>query len=81
MAGLRHACRGPPSRIDGDDLLRFGPGGVAGEAIERTAGNAAETWRKHVGTIIVNRELATSIKRVTERELAEAEPTSLAIAG
>jgi hypothetical protein len=34
-----------------------------------------------VGTIIVNRELATSIKRVTERELAEAEPTSLAIAG
>jgi len=41
----------------------------------------AETWRKHVGTIIVNRELATSIKRVTEQELAVAEPATGAAAG
>jgi hypothetical protein len=34
-----------------------------------------------VGTIIVNRELATRFERVTERELAEAGPTSLAIPG
>ena len=41
------------------------------------------TDRRHypVGTIIVNRDLATRIERVTEQELAEAGPTSLAIAG
>jgi hypothetical protein len=34
-----------------------------------------------VGTIIVNRELATRIERVTEEELAQAGPASPAIAG
>jgi hypothetical protein len=34
-----------------------------------------------VGTIIVNRELATRIARVTEEELAEAGPASAVIAG
>lgn len=37
--------------------------------------------RKRMGTIIVNRELATRIERVTEEELAQAEPASPAIAG
>jgi hypothetical protein len=41
----------------------------------------ADDLRERIGTIIVNRELATSIKRVTEQELAEARQTSLAIAG
>lgn len=34
-----------------------------------------------VGTIIVNRELATRIARVTEEELAEARPASAVVAG
>jgi hypothetical protein len=41
----------------------------------------ADLWRRRVGTIIVNRELATRIERVTEQELAQAELTSVANAG
>ncbi len=41
----------------------------------------ADLCCKRVGTIVVNRELATRIERVTEQELAQAEPASLAIAG
>ena len=41
----------------------------------------ADDLRDRVGTIIVNRELATRIERVTEQELAEARLTSLATSG
>ena len=41
----------------------------------------ADDLRDRVGTIIVNRELATRIERVSEQELAEARLTSLAISG
>ena len=41
----------------------------------------ADVRREDVGTIIVNRELATRIERVTERELEETGFRSQAIAG
>jgi hypothetical protein len=41
----------------------------------------ADLRRDHVGTIIVNRELVTSVRRVTEQDLADAGLTAQAIAG
>jgi len=43
--------------------------------------SGGRTRHQRVGTLIVNRDLATSVERVSERALAEAEPVVTSIAG